>query len=591
MSPRELPNSAIADALEELGDLYELDGAIVHRVLAYRTGAKSVREATVPVAALARAGRATELPGIGRTLQEKIVALLDTGTIPATAKLREKFPAGLLQMTRLPGIGPKRARLLYSELGVDSLQSLREATLAQRVRTVRGLGPKFEERLAQALAEGAAERESTARVLLPQALELGEEIAASLRDRAGARATVIVAGSVRRQTDSVKDLDLIATTTRPTTLAKSLAAAGHVQEVSSASRAGARGVTYSGMAVDLRIAKPPSLGNLLAHMTGSGEHNAALRERAQRSGLSVSEYGVLDQAIGRTRTCASEAELFELLGLAYIEPELRENRGELDAARLDGGNGLPQLIELADIRGDLHAHTVASDGHNTIEEMAAAAAARGYEFLAITDHSASHGFGNEVSPAQLRRQIELVHEANERIDGIELLAGSEVNVLPDGSLDYDDELLHQLDWVIASVHTSFKIGTQAMTERIVAAIEHPLVDAIGHPTGRLIERRAPYDVDLEAVFAAAARTGTLLEINANPARRDLSDVHARAACRAGARLVVNSDAHRTRTLENMRWGIATARRAWLERDDVFNTRPWSELQALRKTSAVRQARQ
>ena len=591
MSPRELPNSAIADALEELGDLYELDGAIVHRVLAYRTGAKSVREATVPVAALARAGRATELPGIGGTLQEKIVALLDTGTIPATAKLREKFPAGLLQMTRLPGIGPKRARLLYSELGVDSLQSLREATLAQRVRTVRGLGPKFEERLAQALAEGAAERESAARMLLPQALELGEEIAASLRDRAGEHATVIVAGSVRRQTDSVKDLDLIATTTRPVTLAKSLAAVGHVQEVSAASRAGARGVTYSGMAVDLRIAKPPSLGNLLAHMTGSGEHNAALRERAQRSGLSVSEYGVLDQAIGRTRTFANEAELFELLGLAYIEPELRENRGELDAARLDGGSGLPHLIELADIRGDLHAHTVASDGHNTIEEMAAAALARGYEFLAITDHSASHGFGNEVSPAQLRRQIELVHEANERIDGIELLAGSEVNVLPDGSLDYDDELLHRLDWVIASVHTSFKIGTQAMTERIVAAIEHPLVDAIGHPTGRLIERRAPYEVDLEAVFAAAARTGTLLEINANPARRDLSDVHARAACRAGARLVVNSDAHRTRTLENMRWGIATARRAWLERDDVFNTRPWSELQPLRKTSAVRQARQ
>ena len=590
MPAPELPNSTIADALEELGDLYELDGAIVHRVLAYRTGAKSVRAATVSVAALARAGRATELPGIGRTLQEKIVALLDTGTIPAAAKLREKFPAGLLQITRLPGIGPKRARLLYSELGVDSLQSLREATLTQRVRTVRGLGPTFEERLTQAFAEGVAERERIPRVLLPQALELGEEIAASLRDRAGEGTTVIVAGSVRRQTDSVKDLDLIATTTRPTTLAKTLAAAGHVQEVSSAGRAGARGVTYSGMAVELRIAKPPSLGNLLAHMTGSGEHNAALRELAQRSGLSVSEYGVLDQAIGRTRTCASEAELFELLGLAYIEPELRENRDELDAARLDGGSGLPQLIELDDIRGDLHAHTVASDGHNTIEEMAAAALARGYEFLAITDHSASHGFGNDVSPAQLRRQIELVHEANERIDGIELLAGSEVNVLPDGSLDYDDELVRELDWVIASVHTSFKVGAQAMTERIVTAIEHPLVDAIGHPTGRLIERRAPYEVDLEAVFAAAARTGTLLEINANPARRDLSDVHARAARSAGARLVVNSDAHRTRTLENMRWGIATARRAWLERDDVFNTRSWSELQALRKPSAVRQAR-
>jgi len=591
MPATELSNAAIADALEELGDLYELDGAIVHRVLAYRTGGKSVRAATLSVAALARAGRATELPGIGATLQEKIVALLDTGAIPAAEKLRKKFPAGLLQITRLRGIGPKRARLLHSELGIDSVQALREATLAQRLRTVRGLGPKFEERVAQALAEGVAERDRSPRVLLPQALELGEEIAASLRDRAPEETTVMLAGSARRQTDSVKDLDLIATTTRPTALAKGLAAVGHMQEVSSAGRAGARGVTYSGMAVDLRIAKAAALGTLLAHMTGSGEHNAALRERAQRSGLSVSEYGVLDQAIGRTRTCASEAELYDLLGLAYIEPELRENRGELDAARLDGSNGLPQLIELADIRGDLHAHSVASDGHNTIDEMAAAALARGYEFLAITDHSATHGFGNDVSPAQLRRQIELVQEANARIDGIELLAGSEVNVLPDGSLDYDDELLRELDWVIASVHTSFQIGAQAMTERMLAAIEHPLVDAIGHPTGRLIERRAPYEVDLAAVFEAAARAGTMLEINANPARRDLSEVNARAARAAGVRLVINSDAHRVRTLENMRWGVATARRAWLTRDDVFNTRPWSELQALRKPTAAREARQ
>jgi DNA polymerase (family 10) len=326
-------------------------------------------------------------------------------------------------------------------------------------------------------------------------------------------------------------------------------------------------------------------------MTGSGEHNAALRERALRSGLSVSEYGVLDQAIGRTRTCASEAELYELLGLSYIEPELRENRGELDVARLGSAEGLPELVTLADIRGDLHSHTLASDGHNTIEEMAAAALARGYEYLAITDHSASHGFGNDVSPEQLRRQIELVHEANERVDGIELLAGSEVNVLPDGSLDYDDELLARLDWIVASVHTSFRIGESAMTERMIAAIEHPLVDAVGHPTGRLIERRAPYEVDLEAVFSAAARTGTMLEINANPARRDLSDLNARAARDAGVRLVINSDAHRTRTLENMRWGVATARRAWLTREDVFNTRSWQELAALRKGSAAREARQ
>jgi DNA polymerase (family 10) len=349
--------------------------------------------------------------------------------------------------------------------------------------------------------------------------------------------------------------------------------------VSSASKAGAKARTHSGVGVELRITAPKQLGNLLQHFTGSGAHNEALRVAAVRSGLHVSEYGILDDASAKTDTYGSEQEVYARLGLAYIEPELREDRGELDAAR---EGTLPQLIELKDIRGDLHSHTIASDGHNTIEEMALAARERGYEYLAITDHSASHGFGNAVSPEQLRRQIELVREAGARLDGIELLAGSEVNVLPDGSLDYEDELLRELDWVIASVHTSFGMGEQKMTERMIAAIEHPLVDAIGHPTGRLIERREPYAIDLDAVFAAAARTGTLLEINANPDRRDLSDLDARAAGRAGVTLVIDSDAHRTSTLQNMRWGVATARRAWLRREDVANTRAWSELKELRK---------
>ncbi len=328
------------------------------------------------------------------------------------------------------------------------------------------------------------------------------------------------------------------------------------------------------MSVDLRIAAPGQLGNLLQHFTGSSRHNAALREMAVRMGLHVSEYGILDDAAGTSDTCATEREVYERLGMGYIEPELREDRGELEAART---GTLPRLIELSDIVGDLHSHTIASDGHNTIEEMALAARERGYEYLAITDHSASHGFGNDVSPEQLRRQIELVHEANARIEGIELLAGSEVNILPDGSLDYDDELLAQLDWIVASVHTSFGLAEGAMTERMIAAVEHPLVDVIAHPTGRLIERREPYALDLDALFAAAARAGTMLEINANPDRRDLSDVHARAAARAGVTIVIDSDAHRTRTLANMRWGVATARRAWLTREQVANTRPWREL--------------
>jgi DNA polymerase (family 10) len=316
----------------------------------------------------------------------------------------------------------------------------------------------------------------------------------------------------------------------------------------------------------------------------------ALRDAAVRKGLHVSEYGVLDDASGKTQQCATEADVYALLGMAYIEPELRENRGELEAAA-DGGSALPDLITGADLRGDLHAHTTASDGKNSIEEMALAARERGYEYLAITDHSATMGFGNDVSPADLGRQIELIHEANDAIEGIELLAGSEVNILPDGSLDYDDELLARLDWTIASVHSSFRMGEREMTDRMIAAIEHPLVDAIGHPTGRKIEARPPYGLDIERVFEAAARTGTMLEINANPDRRDLSDVHAREAARAGVRIVVNSDAHRTRTLALARYGVATARRAWLTAADVANTLPWSAFAPLRKSAATTAKRQ
>jgi DNA polymerase (family X) len=574
-------NAEIADALQELGDLYELDGAIVHRVAAYRSASKAVREASVSVAALAEQGRATELTGIGATLQEKIQALTQTGTIPAAERLRTKFPPGLVALTRLPGLGPKRARLLHDELGIDSAEALRESAEGQQLRSVKGLGPKFEESMLAALEQAGKEGpERSGRVLLTRAIEVGQALVAGLTQDAVPDTRAMLAGSIRRRADSVRDIDIIAVTSEPQALLDRLGALEEIEQVSSSSAAGARARTHAGLGVDLRIGTPDQLGSLLQHFTGSGPHNAALREAAVRRGLHVSEYGILDDATGQTTPFAEEREVYERLGLAYIEPELRENRGELEAA-VSGPGGLPRLIELGDIRGDLHSHTIASDGHFTIEEMGIAARERGYDYLAITDHSASHGFGNAVSPEQLERQIELIAQANERLSKahppIELLAGSEVNILPDGSLDYEDELLARLDWVIASVHTSFGMAEQAMTERMIAAIEHPLVRAIGHPTGRKIEQREPYAIDLEAVFAAAARTGTMLEINANPDRRDLSDVHARAAVQAGVGIVINSDAHRTSTLANMQWGIATARRAWITAEQVANTRPWADL--------------
>jgi DNA polymerase (family 10) len=572
-------NAEIADAMAELAELNELDGAIVHRVVAYRNAAKAIREAGVSVAELARAGRAAEIPGIGKTLAEKITALLDTGTIPAAEKLKAKFPRGLVEVTRIPGLGPKRARKLHDELGVGSLDELRVAAESGRLRGVAGFGAKAEENVLAALAAGADGRPRD-RTLLSRARGIAEELTSGLRAHPAAD-RVEIAGSARRMTDTVKDLDLVATANDAGALVEAFAALEAIDEVHTSGEAGAKAVTHSGLAVDLRIVPPRNFGNLLQHFTGSKEHNEALRADAVRRGLHVSEYGVTDDATAVTHECATEEEVYRVLGMEHIEPELRENRGELRAAR---EGALPGLIRLEDIRGDLHCHTTASDGRNSIEQMARAALERGYEYLAITDHSATHGFGNDVSAGELRRHAERVREVDARLDGLRLLAGSEVNVLPDGSLDYDDELLSELDWVVASLHSSFRLGEQEMTDRMVRAIEHPLVDAIGHPTGRLIDRRGPYELDLERVVEAAARTGTFLEINANPDRRDLSDVNARYAAEAGVTLVIDSDAHGVETLANVRYGVATARRAWLGPERVANTRSWEDLDALRSRS-------
>ena len=579
-------NTEIADALDELGDLTELDGAAIYRTNAYRNAAKAVRESPVSVLGLARQGRATDLPGVGATIQEKIIALADEGAIPAAVKLRAKFPPGLLAMTHLPGLGPKRARRLYDELGIDSLESLRAAAEGQRIRKLKGFGPKAEEAILSSLRlfeqSAAPDRgalagagEPRARVVLSSALAIGEPLVAALREHPASQ-RVELAGSARRMTDTVKDLDVIATATDPLALARAAAELDLVEQAGMAAAAGVRLRTHTGIAVDLRIAEPDQFGNLLQHLTGSKQHNMALREAAVRKGLHVSEYGVLDDATGETHRCATEHEVYALLGLHYIEPELRENRGELEAA---AAGALPELIKSCDLRGDLHSHTTASDGTASIEEMALAARDFGYEYLAITDHSASFGFGNEVSPDRLREQIARIRATE--IDGLRLLAGSEVNILPDGSLDYPDELLAELDWVVASVHSSFRMSTEAMTDRIVRAIEHPLVDAIGHLSGRKLERRAPYSFDLERVIEAAARTGTILEINSNPDRRDLSDLHARSAAAAGVPLVINTDAHRVGGFEVARYGIATARRAWLTAAQVVNTGPWAAIEAIR----------
>jgi DNA polymerase (family 10) len=568
-------NGEIAEAFEELASLYELDGAVVYRVVAYRNAAKAIREAGVSVAEMAKQGRAEELAGVGKTIAEKIDALLETGSIPSADKLKQRIPSGLVEVTRIPGLGPKRAKLLHDELGVNSIEDLRRAAESGQLKDVKGFGKKAEKNVLAAFAAGADGRPK-ARMILSKALPVGEELVAALRDHPAA-IRVELAGSARRLADTVKDLDIVASSSDPAALAEAFTGLEAIDTVSTFGEAGAKVVTHSGLSVDLRIVPEEAFGNLLQHFTGSGRHNEALRTEAVRRGLHVSEYGIADDETGTSDPFTTEEEVYERLGMRYIPPELRENRGELEAAR----NGtLPELIELADIRGDLHMHTTLSDGHATVEEMAEAARALGYEYVAMTDHSATHGFGNDVTPQALLGRVEEIRALPDL--GITVLAGTETNVLPDGSVDYADEVLEQLDWVVASLHTSFRLSEKEQTERMLKAMEHPLVDVIGHPTGRLIERREAYALDLDAVIAKAVETGTFLEINANPDRRDLNDVYARAAAEAGVTLMIDSDAHWPRTLANMRYGVATARRAWLTREHVGNTRPWPELDRLRK---------
>ena len=572
-------NAEIALALRELGILYELDGADRFRVLAYRDAARAVRDSPLSMEQLSAEGRLTEVPGIGKTLAEKITTLIETGSIPSAEKLKAKFPASLVEVTRVPGLGAKTARRLYDELGVEDLAGLKAAAEQGEIRGLKGLGPKVEEKVVASLETLPDDGDDAERRLLSHVRPVAIELAEALAAVPGAR-QVEVAGSVRRWAETCKDIDLVATADDPVALGKALAEHELVAQAASAGDAGTSVLTNAGIKLDLRVTAPETFGNLLQHFTGSAAHNVQLRERALAKGLSVSENGVAKLKGKKVHRFSTEAEVYELLSLGYIEPELREGSGEIEAAE---SGELPELLRQDQLRGDLHCHTTLSDGRNSLQEMAEAARKRGYAYLAVTDHSASHGFGDHVTPKALAKRIEEVRAYNDAAPrGFRLLAGSEVNIGLDGSPDYDDELLAELDWVVASVHTSFSIPVKAMTERVIAAIEHPLVDCIGHLTGRLLLRREPYGIDIERVAEAAAANGTMLEINGNPNRRDLNEHHARLAAEAGVMIVCNTDAHGVDTLSNIAYSVATARRAWLSAEQVANTRAWRSFAPLRK---------
>ena len=568
---RTLPSNAeLAEQFDLLADMLELDGADAFRLTAYRRAATRIRESAVPVAQLAQEGNATRLSGIGTTIQNKILEYTETGDLSAIAKLREKLPSGLVEVMHVPGLGPKTAKKLYVELGVQSADDLRAAAEEGRLAGLPGLGPKTEEKILKELAKPkkAIERKP----LLGKVLPAVERAVAELREHPAAE-QVSEAGSVRRRCETVKDLDIIATASDPAALTAHCVALPWVAEIVAHGSTKATVVSHDGLRFDLRVVPPESYGNLLQHFTGSKAHNVAMREEAVGRKLSISEYGVKNVETDEVFHAANEEELYAFLGYQWIPPELRENRGELAAAR---NGSLPPLVELEDVLGDLHSHTDWSDGRGTLEQMVEAARALGRRYLAICDHA------RRLRDGRLERQTEEIAALNERVRGIQVLAGIEVDIRADGSLDMPDEVLQERDWVMASVHSGFDKPREELTRRITAAMENPHVHCIGHPTGRKLNRRDAYDVDFEALLEKAVETGTFLEINSQPDRLDLIDTHARAAAEAGVGIVISTDAHRLHELENLRLGVAQARRGWLTREQVVNARPWRDVKKLMK---------
>jgi DNA polymerase (family 10) len=555
-----------------------VQGANRFRIRAYRTAAQSINTLPRDVASMVEEGAdLTDLPGIGKDLAGKIQELVETGSLEQLEELRQETTPDLANLLNVSGLGARRVQTLHETLGVSSLKELQQAAREGRVREVPGFGAKTEQNLLEAIEKQQNQNGGAQRYKLSEADQLVSPLLAFLR-AGGTIEALDVAGSYRRRQETIGDLDLLVISDAGAAVLERFVQYENVGKVVSQGNTRATVVLRSGLQVDLRVVAPESYGAALLYFTGSKAHNIALRNRALERNLKISEYGVFrgdehDEHIAG----ATEAEIYATLDLPYIMPELREHRGEIDAAAQDS---LPNLVCLDDLRGNVHTHSTASDGKASLEQLAQAAQERGYEYLAITDHSQRLTVANGLTPERLRRQIEEIDQLNDTLNGVTLLKGIEVDILEDGTLDLPDDLLQQLDIVVCSIHSKLQLPGAQQTERMLRAIEHPACNIIAHPTGRMINRRPPYDLDMERIPQAMAEQGCCIELNAQPDRLDVNDVHARMARERGVKVAISTDAHSIAELDYLRFGVDQARRGWLTAADVLNTRSLAELRDL-----------
>jgi DNA polymerase (family 10) len=574
-----MTNAQIGKIFGEIADLLELKGENPFRVRAYRRAALNVEGMPKELSSLGEE-ELTAIPGIGKDLAAKIRQYSETGKVDLHEELKKEIPAGLLDILRVPGVGPKTAKLLHDKRNVNSLEELEELARGRKLAGLPGIQEKTEENILKGIELLKKGRE---RFPLGRALPVARNIVELLRE-AVPRGKFEVAGSLRRWKETVKDIDVLATGKNPGEIAGVFVRLATVKEVLERGKTKCTALTAEGIQVDLRVVEESSFGAALQYFTGGKAHNIKLREMASRRGWKINEYGLFRESDDKRMAGKEEEDIYSALGLPWIPPELREDSGEIEAA-MEGK--LPGLLALADIRGDLHAHTNWSDGSHDLDNLVAAAKERGYRYIAVTDHSKGLGVAHGLDEKRVREQIRLIDAANAKQSGFRILKGIEVDIRGDGMLDLPDELLAELDIVVASIHSGFKQEREQITNRLLAAVRSPFVSVIAHPTGRLIGEREPYDADMEAVFRETARRGIAMEINANPMRLDLSDQHARMAKKYGIPLVVSTDTHIAANLDFMEYGVGTARRGWIEKKDVLNTLGAAAL--IKRLAAMRKA--